>query len=158
MHPEDVAGNIVSASHRRDDHVALVLPATPVDGVILPVNADIEPFDIHFRNLAFLVGEEGESLPVEEVDAPVEHAGSDVGRLADAAQRHLAGKHPQDQVVLAGLDLAGRGVDALGLDGEGVPALLAAVALAADLRLSVGVVGFGRVDRNPVILAQRLRA
>ena len=158
VHAEDVSRRVVGGRHGRQRDVALVLPPGPIDHVLLPVHAHVKARDLHVRESPLPVGQERQGLPVEEVDAFVQHFRVHVRRLADPAQRHLADQHGEDRPVLVRLPLLGDGVDPGRLDRKSLPAGFATVSRAADRRRSEGVVGPRHARRDAVVFAEGLGA
>jgi len=157
-HAEHVSGLFVGRRHRRDGHVPLVLPAGPVDHMVLAVDAQVEPFDPQAWQRLLPGRQECLGLAVDEVDLVVEHRRGDLGGFADAPQRHLAHQHGEDRPVLVGLPLVGDGVAALRLDREGPQAGFAAVAAAPGRGGPELLVGPRARGRYPVVLARLVRA
>ena len=105
---EAIACFVVDGRDGGDDGVASVLALGPVDGVVLPVHAKIQPLDRHAGQFGFSRRQILLALPVYEINFAVEGVGADLGHFADATQWHLVHQQLEDQLVLVALALTQR--------------------------------------------------
>ena len=108
VQPKAVARFVVDRRDCGDDGIAAILALGPVDGVVLPVHAQIQAADGHAGEFGLACGEELLALAVDEIDLAVEGLGADFSDLADATQRHFVYQQGEDQFVLVAFALAVR--------------------------------------------------
>lgn len=97
--------------------------------MVLTVNTNVEAPKIEIAKLTFAVSKELGRLPVQKIDALIEHRRRDAGSVTDAPQGHFAGQLLENDGVLVGAGLLGDRVKPGWFDGKGGSTGPAAVSL-----------------------------
>jgi hypothetical protein len=117
VHPENIAGLVVSRTDGVQDDISAVFLVVPVHDIVLPVAAQIKRANRHAVEKASLpVSDEIQALAIEEVGLAVKRLGVDVGHLADAPHGRFVHQEGEDGPVLVrGLVTGGGFADSEGL-------------------------------------------
>lgn len=96
MDTEHKTSDIIGATNCRDDNIPLVVGVGPVHDMILTIDRQEQPMQIHLWEHPLIVGGESQTLTVNEVDLAIECVHADLRNFIDSPERHLVDQEVED--------------------------------------------------------------